>query len=134
MMSVQSITVVDALASLGSGKGEIERQLAEFGLGIVYSLEQGETSIEQAERDLFNLETYNAAKRNRLTRQLIEFLQWGMELDDVRELAPEGLPESYGKMKRLARRVIAQSLAKSLSVRAKRKAIASNPVRTSRGR
>ncbi len=108
-MPVDSTTVVDALAGTSAPNREVERKLAELALGIVCALEELQTSVEQAERDLFNLETYNAAKSRRLGPDLIELLEWGMELENVQDLAPEGLSESYEKMKLLARRVILNS-------------------------
>src|SRR6266704_4122738 len=103
-------TFVHTAATNGSSKKELERRLAEIGLGIVGELRAGKMSIAQAEHDLFNLDTYVAARKQRLNRDLIELLQWGMELEDVAELAPRGIQESFQKITLLARKVIQQSL------------------------
>jgi hypothetical protein len=107
-MSAHPTTVVDALAAMEAPKREIERTLAELALGIVCALEESQTSIEQAENDLFNLETYNAVRNRRLSQHLAEMLEWGMELASVQDLAPEGLIESYESIKSLARAIISR--------------------------
>ncbi len=90
----------------------LERRLAQAGLGVLRALRGSTMTIEDAEIDLFNLATYQAARRRRLDRGLIEFLEWGMELDDVERLAPEGLEESFRCMENLLLKVISRSLGK----------------------
>ena len=72
-------------------------------------LQSGDVSLPRAERDLLNLDVYQAARRRRLGRDLIEFLQWGMELEDVVDLSPEALRESFDQMRLLARKVLART-------------------------
>ena len=74
-------------------------------------------TIEDAEGDLFNLDTYKAARRRRYDSDLVEFLEWGMELDDVARLTPRAMEESYQNMERQLLRVIARSLARGRSKR-----------------
>lgn len=90
----------------GSFKDATGRRLAEMGLGVVAALESGQITFAQARADLFNLDTYNEARRRRLGRDVTEFLEWGMELEDVAELAPRGLAQSCRKMRALAERII----------------------------
>ena len=89
-------------------KADIERHLAQKGMGILVALRESGMTIEQAQKDLFNTDVYRAARRLRLNPALIEFLEWGMELEDVAALAPRGLRESYQKMGALLRRLLAK--------------------------
>jgi hypothetical protein len=57
---------------------------------------------------IFNLDSYLAVKRRKLAPELAEFFRWGMELENVADLAPGGLGESYRRMNRLASRVMTQ--------------------------
>jgi hypothetical protein len=108
-MAIATSTVVDVLAAIHGQKKDIERKLAEFGLGIVDAMEASHITPEQAERDLFNLDVYNAAKSRGLHKDFIRLLEWGMELEDVVEMAPDDLPTSYQNIKKLARRIIGRS-------------------------
>ena len=45
-------------------------------------------------------------KQQKLSRHVLEFFQWGMELEDVVDLAPGGLGESYWRMNLIASRVM----------------------------
>ncbi len=103
---------VHSLVANASSKKEAERRLAQMGIGMVSALRDGEMSLEQSQTDFFNLDTFQAVRKHRLNGHLVEFLQWGMELEDVAELAPEGLEESYQGILRLARHVILESLPK----------------------
>jgi hypothetical protein len=58
-------------------------------------------TVAQAQKDLFNLDVYEAVRRQRLDPSLVKFLEWGMELEDVLEVAPDSLEESYREMDRL---------------------------------
>jgi hypothetical protein len=108
-MALSSTTIVDVFFEGGGSKKEMERRLAEYALGIACALEAAEVTIGQAEYDLFNLDVYNAAKKNRLSKTFIEMLEWGMELEDVAELSPRSLHESIVKIRQLAREVISKS-------------------------
>jgi hypothetical protein len=87
-------------------KRDIERRLAQIGRGIVASLRADQTTIEQAQADLFNSDIYRGARKYRLDPALLEFLEFGMELEDVAELAPDDLHESYEQMEQLLVRVL----------------------------
>ena len=105
-MALGSSTIIDAFAEGGVSKIEMERRLAEYALGIAYALEASEISVEQAEDDLFKLDIYKAAKKNRLSKKLIEMLEWGMELEDVAAISSKALTESISKIRQLARGII----------------------------
>jgi Protein of unknown function (DUF3969) len=107
--------LVSSLAASTASRKDLERRLAQLALGVVLALQDGTLSLVQAQSDLLNLDTYTAARRHRLNRRLLEILEWGMELEDVAELAPQGLGESYSHMTALARQVIGDSLPKSRS-------------------
>ncbi|MBI4604780.1 MAG: DUF3969 family protein [Planctomycetes bacterium] len=107
------VNMIADLTRRGLPQALLERRLAQAGLGVLRALRGASMAIEDAENDLFNLATYQAARRRRLDRCLIEFLEWGMELDDVLRLAPEGLEESFRSMENLLLKVISRSLGKS---------------------
>ena len=101
---------IRSLFANSSSKKEAERRLAQLGLGTVQALQNAEISLEQSQIDLFNLKNYQTLRNQHSSRRLLEFMQWGMELEDVMELAPHGLQESYGRMIAQANQVIRQSL------------------------
>jgi hypothetical protein len=109
-MPTQASNWIDQIAAAQVPKRLLERRIAQNGLGIVQALRDSTMSIEDAEEDLFNLDTYRAMRRRRLNPQLIEFMQWGMELGDVATAVPSGLGESYSRMEELVLSVIAASL------------------------
>ncbi len=91
-----------------------------MGLGIILALQNREISLEEAHADLFNLKNYITLRKQKINRRLLEFMEWGMELEDVADLAPHGLPESYERMTALARHVIRESLDKGKPANHKR--------------
>ncbi len=102
---------IDQIATRRVSKRLLERRIAQTGLGVVRALRDSTMSIADAEADFFNLDTYRAMRRRRLSPRLIEFMQWGMELGDVETVAPDGLDESYRKMEELVLGVISATLA-----------------------
>jgi hypothetical protein len=107
--------LVDAIAGKRAPRASLERRLALAGLGLVRALREGSLTIAEAERELFNVETYRAARRRRCRGDLIRFLEWGMELDDVQQLTKDGLEESYREMERLLLRVVGANSGKAKS-------------------
>jgi predicted transcriptional regulator len=65
--------------------------------------------VENAWDELFNLENYQELRRRRLGRGLAELFEYGMELENVAEVAPAALIESLDKMESLARGIIVAS-------------------------
>lgn len=104
--------VVDLLASADQPKGWADRKLAEIAQGIIASLRDSALSPAQAREELFNLDNYSAVRRRRMSRDLKELFEWGMELGNVGRLAPDSLPESIDAMSQLARRVIEYPVSK----------------------
>lgn len=100
------VNLVELLASAGRPKQWVEERLAEMSLGVVASLRDASLAVIDARGELFNLDNYQAIRKLRLDRNLVELFQWGMELDSVARIAPDGLPESFEAMSRLARLVI----------------------------
>jgi hypothetical protein len=116
MITKTSKDWIRSLFANSSSKKEAERRLAQIGLSMVQGLQTEEISLKQSQEDLFNLKSYLALRNQHSNRRLLEFMEWGMELGDVAELAPQGLQESYGRMMALARQVIRESLRRSTSV------------------
>lgn len=110
MISKSSKDWVRSLFAISSSKKEAERRLAQIGLGMVLGLQNAKISLAQAQEDLFNMKNYLALRNQNSNRRLLDFMEWGMELEDVVELAPQGLPESYERVMALARQVIRESL------------------------
>ncbi len=90
-------------------KKDVERLFAEMAMGVLFGLKEHRLSVEQAEKDMFNMDAYHEARRQRVDRRLIEFLEWGMELEDVVQIAPENIEESYAEMGQLLSSFFAQS-------------------------
>ena len=97
---------VHTLAADGTPRRSVERRIAQLALGIVAALRDGRMTADQARADLFNTDNYLEAKRLGVSAPLLELIVWGMELEDVADLAPAGLPESYGHIASLASRIL----------------------------
>jgi hypothetical protein len=94
-------------------KCEIEHSLALLGWGLLQRLRESKMTIEDAERELFNMDVYQAVRRQRLDPALVDFLAWGMELEDVVALVPKALTESYEEMTKILLMVLRRSSAKT---------------------
>ena len=105
-MKTGEAELVDSLAGASRTKRLLERRLVQLGLGVLAALQKGEMSFGDARHELFNADNYLAVKRQKLSREVVEFFQWGMELEDVADLAPGGLGESYWRMNQIASRVM----------------------------
>ena len=105
----RNVNIVQSVRDSSPKRAGAERKLAQFGLGLLLALQEEQMTIEEAEADLFNMDSYRNIRRFRYSKDLAEFILWGMELADVAELSPDGLAESYRKMKQLIRRVLAAS-------------------------
>jgi hypothetical protein len=110
MKTTNKANLIDCLASSHRTKRELERQIAQLALGVVTALQNSEMTLEQAWADLFNLDNFLAIRRRRLGAKLVELFDWGMQLEDVAELARGELNAAYAKMTGLARYVIRSSL------------------------
>ena len=99
---------MDALAKASGSKRLLEQRLVQLGLGILAALQKGEMTFDDARRQFFDTENYLALKRQKLSSDVAAFFEWGMELEDVADLAPAGLGESYWHMGQLASRVLKQ--------------------------
>ena len=87
--------------------GERDRALAYLIGGLVQSMRASAVTIAQAEADIFRLGVYQAAKEAMVDPRLIDAIEWGMQLDDVLDLAPEAIGDSYDAIDRLCRDVLA---------------------------
>ena len=101
--------LIDCIALTETSKRELERRIAEMALGVATALQNGEMSFEQAWLDLFNIDNFQALRRRRLDRRLIELFDWAMELEDVVEVTPSGAEESYKRIAELAGSIIRKS-------------------------
>ncbi len=106
LLEKSSTSLVDLLSSADQPRRWVERKLAEIAQGVIASLRNSSLSIEEAETEIFNLNNYMALRRRRMSRELKELFEWGMELEDVVQLVPSSLPQSLDVMSELARRVI----------------------------
>ena len=86
----------------------VERRLALAGLGLVRAPCHGSllTTAEAAQEIVQWSDLSPAARDGVFAAELIRFLEWGMELDDVKQLAKGGLEESYREMERLLLRSV----------------------------
>ncbi len=104
------INIIEAIRNSSRDRAAAQRKLAEFGMGVLNALREGRMDIEQAERDLFNMDSCRNAKRFRLNPKFLEFLEYGMQLEDVVELAPEAMEESFTQMQDLIASVLSDVL------------------------
>ena len=111
IMPTSSPHFVQALLESSESSRAIERRLGAYAMGIVVALRKGRVSIEQASDDLFNLDNLRLVRERHLDARLSELLEWGMELEDVADLAADGIAESLDAMTRLAEQVIARAAA-----------------------
>lgn len=98
--------LVNSLSVASPSKPLLERRLVEMGIGILSALQTSQMSFDQARREFFNIDNYQALIRQKLSPDLAQFFQWGMELEDVASIAPGGLAESYWRMSQLAARLM----------------------------
>ncbi|MCY3021170.1 MAG: DUF3969 family protein [Planctomycetota bacterium] len=117
MIPVDAIAV-ESLLRRGLPKEEVARYLAEQSLEIIAALRESRMSIEEAEVKLFNLENYKALLKYRLPRALVRLFGWAMEFEDVADIVPGAIIDSYRAASALARRVLARPPAKPRSGRA----------------
>ena len=104
--------LIASLATSQVSRLGLERRVAELALGIVSALRDGQLSIEGAWDELFNVDNYTELRRRRASKSLVEIFEYGMELENVAEIAPQSLGQSYDRIERLARRVITASVRK----------------------
>lgn len=104
-MSIAPDNLVFALGSAPGGKAALERRIAELALGIITALRSGELPVGAAWDELFNLNNYRAAKKKRLSSAVLEMLEWGLELENVAEIAPRALNESCQRIEQFARQI-----------------------------
>lgn len=112
-MTKAAPNLVDSLAAASPSKPLLERRLVEMGIGILSALQTSQMTFDDARREFFNLDNYQALNRQKLSAALTQFFQWGMELGDVADLAPGGLAESYWRMSRIASRLMKQPAPRS---------------------
>jgi hypothetical protein len=101
--------LVASLAIACPSKKLLERRLVQMGIGIIASLRAKEMIAAQACREFFNLDNYLEIKRRKLSKDLVELFEWGMELEDVTEISPDGVSDSFDHMAQLASRVMQKS-------------------------
>ena len=101
--------LVQGLSNASASKQLLERRLVQMALGVMAALQKGEMSFDDARLEFFNTDNYLAVKRHKLSRELREFFELGMELEDVADLAPGGLSESYWRVRQIATRVMRQA-------------------------
>jgi hypothetical protein len=101
--------LADVIRNPALPKGIAEQVLANAGWGTLLALKHGELALEEAEDRVFNLDVYLAARGRRFDRNLVEFLEWGMQLEDVLEIAPGSIQDDYREMTRLIHRVLLRS-------------------------
>jgi hypothetical protein len=101
MKTAQRTNLVNAIFPALGKKKDVEGRLIQLGTGILRGLRASRMTFEEAHLDLFNMDVYLAAKKWRVGPLLLKFLSWGMELEDVLEIVPQGLGKSFEEMERL---------------------------------
>lgn len=77
-------------------KEKIERLILLLLHGVLHTLKEKKTSIESAESIIFNLDILNFCQKYAIDTQIIELIEYGMELGDIVELVkkPNALDEA----------------------------------------
>ncbi len=68
---------------------QIERMLCQLCIGVLNSLLKKEISIREAEQLVFSPFTHEYLKEFRLSKDLIDIIHRGCELEDIESLLPE---------------------------------------------
>ncbi|UNL86378.1 DUF3969 family protein [Priestia koreensis] len=82
-----------------SGKEESERLVSIIQLGLLSVLEKEIISIEEAEGYLFNPFTVSKLERYGLSKEVIDIIKEGCELEDIQSLMPEKLLSNIIRLK-----------------------------------
>ena len=83
--------------------------LAALMLGLTSALRSRSITVTDAEEQVFDLDVLLAAERLAVDPRLVEAIHWGMQLDDVLFVAPEGMDDSYDAIDRLCREALADA-------------------------
>src|SRR5207253_2577060 len=110
--------LIASLAASDDSRNALQRRIAELALGVVSALREGQLTIEDSWDELFNLENYRQIRRRNLSKMLSSLFEYGMELENVAEVSPQSLSESYERIENLARQVIASSAQRRVRRRA----------------
>jgi hypothetical protein len=79
----------------------IESMLAFTAIGIASAISSKAVDIS-ATMELFTLSNYQFVLKRKLCEEIVQMFEWGMELEDVHELAPDSLNESLSAIHSLA--------------------------------
>jgi hypothetical protein len=99
-------SIIERLLASGLSKKDAERYIALLAIGVVGALRTSSLTVLRACDDLFNFDGYVALKKRGMSKAVRELMEWGMELVDVAELAPQGMEESYRAIEELAQKVL----------------------------
>lgn len=87
-----------------------ERQLEKLVLlniiGIVNSLKENLITIEEAEKIIFSPYVMDLANTKGLSKELIDIIHMGTELEDIESLIPEQLDESLDQIKNKSNKLL----------------------------
>jgi hypothetical protein len=108
-MKTSTHNLVESILGGSPSRAYARRRVAEMALGIVEAIRHGGMPAARASEDVFTMDNRLAIRRLRLGAELVEVFQWGMQLEDVAELAPgpEALNESLDAIERIAHEVLA---------------------------
>jgi len=100
---------VDLLESQSLSDIEIRRLVGWYALSLTDLLRRRCITVRYAERALFNLDVVQKLEQRRL-EDCVKLIDWGMQLEDWEEHAPERLPEALTTIMQLAQHLLDASL------------------------
>lgn len=77
-------------------------------IGVLEAMEKKVLLIDEAEKYLFSPHTINVLKKENYNINIIDILERGCELEDVRSLLPDRLTENILELKQKALKVITE--------------------------
>ena len=104
-MRQRSKWLVELIANKNVRSEYIEYILAQLNLRLIEELELRQLSLREAESMLFNIDVYSAIEKRKLSRECREILEWGMELEDVKDLELDFRP-SFDTMRKMSKKIL----------------------------
>jgi Protein of unknown function (DUF3969) len=105
-------TFIDLLSSSALSDKEIRCLVGWYALSLADLLRRRCITVRYAEQVLFNLDVVRQLEKRRL-KDCVELIDWGMQLEDWEEHAPEQLSEAINTVAQLAQQLLARSIKSS---------------------
>lgn len=91
-----------------TNKHELEKLLILYIIGVVDGLESELVTIDEAEKLLFSPYTIDLVDSKGISKEIIDIIHLGTELEDVQSLIPDKLSESLKQIKDKSIKILAK--------------------------